>query len=284
MARGRIISKTLSTSRKRAALHQAVPDLAEFCQQLYPLLVVHADDFGRLSGDPFTVKHAIDPTSPRPEADFDRGLNALHGVGLLVRYVADDRSVIQIWNFDQHQSNIHKRTKSSFPEPPDSVLSGVPEVSGTLPETSGGPPEGKGREGKGTELNRTEGKRSAPAAPPAQSGSSRTTPLVGRRRGNAAFEGQRGLYVPQQLHQQFIQLRHHDGAEGELEAWYARVCEQWATGDRRHENPNPDMFRFWTDRFAEQWPASKPGHGAPDRANPAHAVAKQRYGGMEFGK
>ena len=80
-----MISKTLSTSQRRAALHQVVPDLAEFCQQLYPLLVSHADDFGRLPGDAFTVKHAIDPTSPRGLDEFERALAMLDQVGMAHR-------------------------------------------------------------------------------------------------------------------------------------------------------------------------------------------------------
>ncbi len=161
MARGRMISKTLSTSEKRASLHQIVPDLAEFCQQLYPLLVAHSDDFGRLQGDPFTVKHAIDPSSPRGLADFERGLKALDAVGLLTWYeLTGGRRYIQIAQFDQHQSGLHKRTTSSFPAPPSGV-------SGTFQEL---PTEEKGRELKGTEPNRKNGsaelKRSTPEPPP----------------------------------------------------------------------------------------------------------------------
>jgi len=112
-----MISRVLSTSKKRAALHQVVPGLAEFCQQLYPLLVAHADDFGRLSGDSFTVKHAVDPTSPRPLKDFESGLQALHEVGLVIRYESDGRQCLQITKFDPHQIGLHKRTSSDFPAP-----------------------------------------------------------------------------------------------------------------------------------------------------------------------
>ena len=51
MARGRMLSKSLSTSTKRARLHRVLGppcptcggSLAEFAQALYPLLVAHAD-------------------------------------------------------------------------------------------------------------------------------------------------------------------------------------------------------------------------------------------------
>ena len=143
MARGRMISKSLSTSERRAALHKLVPALAEFCQQLYPLLVAHADDFGRLSGDAFTVKHAIDPTSPRPLRDFERALLALHEVGLLICYEAAGHQLLEIANFEFHQLGLHKRTKSQYPGP-------IPGNSGKVPEIPG--------QEKRTELKRREQK------------------------------------------------------------------------------------------------------------------------------
>ena len=143
MARGRIISKSLSTSQKYAALYEVAPALAEFCQALFPLLVAHADDFGRLPGDPFTVKHMIMPTSPRVITEFAAGLTALDSVGLLAWYEADGRKFIQIMKFDDHQPGLHKRTRSQIPDPP--------MFTGCFPEIPS--------EGNRTELNRTEQKR-----------------------------------------------------------------------------------------------------------------------------
>ena len=108
MARGRMICKVLSTSQRRAALHQVVPELAEFCQQLYPLLVAHADDFGRLQGDAFTVKHAIDPTSPRGLEAFEHGLGALARVQLIQLYDVDGRRFISIVKFDEYQVGLRE--------------------------------------------------------------------------------------------------------------------------------------------------------------------------------
>lgn len=155
MARGRMISKSLSTSQKRAALHRIVPELAEFCQQLYPLLVAHADDFGRLSGDPFTVKHAIDPTSPRDIPDFEQALRALTEVGLIVWYpCAEDRWFIQVTQFEPHQAGLHKRTSSKFPEPPEKLpeFPGTPNslAKGTIAKFPEIPSELKRTELKGT--------------------------------------------------------------------------------------------------------------------------------------
>lgn len=142
MARGRMISKSLSTSEKRARLHDVAGRLAEFCQGLYPLMVVHTDDFGRHAGDPFTVKHVIDPTSRRSYDEFARALQHLHEVGLIVWYDCDGRKFFQITDFDPHQPGLHKRTKSKIPEPP--------AVSATFREI---PSEENGTE---QELKRTE--------------------------------------------------------------------------------------------------------------------------------
>jgi hypothetical protein len=136
MARGRMISKSLSTSSKYAALANHAGKLAEFCQALYPLLVSHADDFGRLAGDVFTVKFAVVPTSPRKESDVQAAIVALHASGLIEWYETEDGKCIQIHDFDRHQSGLHRRTESRFPG-----------SSGNFPEL---PSEEKGTKQKGT--------------------------------------------------------------------------------------------------------------------------------------
>jgi hypothetical protein len=153
MARGRMISKSLSTSRKFAELANIAGPLAEFCQLLFPLLVSHADDYGRLSGDAFTVKFQVFPISPRQVDDFETAIGYIAKAGLIDVYESNGDKFIQVSKFDEHQTGLHKRAASSkFPE---------------LPGTSGNPPEIPGQlkrielnrtEQKGTEPNRTEGK------------------------------------------------------------------------------------------------------------------------------
>lgn len=77
----------------------------------------------------------------------------------------------------------------------------------------------------------------------------RLAPIVTRRRPDAAWEGAKGLYVPQRKHSDFIALRDHAGAEKELLAWYQQVAESWSG------SPGADMMKFWTARFDEKWPA-----------------------------
>ena len=118
MARGRMVSKSLSTSQRFAALHDEIPRLAEFAQVLYMLLITHSDDYGRQAGDVFTVKHAVLPTSPRRIPAVESALSALHRVGLIAWYEADGRKWIQVVGADEHQGGLHKRTQSMVPAPP----------------------------------------------------------------------------------------------------------------------------------------------------------------------
>jgi hypothetical protein len=141
MARGRLILRSLGSSRKFSEARTVAGKLGEFAQTLYMLLVTTTDDYGRQAGDAFTVKHAVFPTSPRTEAEFDAALSALHSAGLVVRYDADGRQVLQIVEFGKGQPNLHKKSASHFPE-----------FSGEIREN---PSQLKGRELKRTELNST---------------------------------------------------------------------------------------------------------------------------------
>lgn len=140
-----MLSKTLGSSRKFAAVGKVA---GEFPQLLYALAVTHADDFGRQSGDAFTVKTRVFPSSLRAEDEFEAALVALEQGKLIIRYAADDETVMEILKFEEHQQGLHKRTSSKFPEPPP-----------TLPGGSGNPPgvpsELNLTEPKGTELNGT---------------------------------------------------------------------------------------------------------------------------------
>ena len=131
MARGRIISRTLGTSRKFAAL---TGRLGEFSAALFPLLVAWSDDFGRLEGDAFTVKHRVWPTSVRPEKDFQESLKILDRVGLIELYTVESQQFVVITAFDDHQYLNRKRTTSKFPDPPTFVeFPVVPNGAGASP-------------------------------------------------------------------------------------------------------------------------------------------------------
>lgn len=142
MARCRLISRTLGSSRKFAALRQQAGRLGEFAQALYPLLVANSDDHGRMAGDAFTVKLVVFPSSPRSEQDFHTALIALDAVRLISWYDVDGLQVIQVMDFDAHQPGLSKRTASKFPGIPVNFT----ETPSDLIRT---------RTGIGTEGNRT---------------------------------------------------------------------------------------------------------------------------------
>ena len=97
MARGRMISKSLGTSRKFAALSGP---LAEFSAALYPLIISHTDDFGRLEGDSFTIKHRVWPTAHRDEAEFQGALEQLRSVGLIKLYLVGEQQYGEVVGFE----------------------------------------------------------------------------------------------------------------------------------------------------------------------------------------
>jgi hypothetical protein len=136
-----MLSKSLGASRKFARCGAAA---GEFPQLLFSLLVPHADDFGRMTSDAFTVKHAVFPTSPRSEDEFEAGLVALERAKLIVRYPHNDAQVLQIVKFEEHQRGLSKRTKSDFPAPPGEIPE-IPHYSVEVPA-----------ELNGTELNGTQ--------------------------------------------------------------------------------------------------------------------------------
>lgn len=160
MARGRMISKSLGSSRRFHATLAVAGRLGEFAQLLFTLIVTNTDDHGRMPGDAFTVKHLVLPTSPRSLEAFGTALDALADVDLIKRYQVDGVIYLQVNDFDAHQVGLHKRRESRLPV--------FPDTTATYREL---PLQEKGTEGKGTEGNRkgTEGKLKAAAIPPSPS-------------------------------------------------------------------------------------------------------------------
>lgn len=148
VARGRLISRTLGSSRKFHRLIEHGGKLGEFSQCLFQLIIANTDDFGKLSGDAFTVKHLVLPSSKRPESDFDTALDLMDNVGLIERYAVDSVRYLRVCQFEVHQVNLHKRTSSLYPDP-------LPNdgISRNFPEH---PEQEKRIEGNGTELKRME--------------------------------------------------------------------------------------------------------------------------------
>ncbi len=153
MAEKRMLSKVISISEKVNLL----PDV--FDMLLFTWMIPHTDDFGRMAGSPAKIKALVVPMLDKGIADVARSLDVLADAGLILIYEAEGDRVIQVVNFEKHQSGLHKRTKPKFPAPPEDV----PGNSGNRQEF---PLEGKGREEKGTEEKGREGEgNGTPALP-----------------------------------------------------------------------------------------------------------------------
>jgi len=142
MAQRRMISKSLGSSRKFHAVRLKCGKLGDFAQALFPLIVVSCDDFGRLEGDAFAVKHKVFPISPYSEEEFETVLQGMNEVGLIRLYYAGPDRFLEVVNFDREQPGLHKRTKSECPLPAEE-----PADFGKFPE------EEKRTELKGTQPN-----------------------------------------------------------------------------------------------------------------------------------
>lgn len=160
---------------KRRSLHTKislsldVEGMSEWAQLLWDRVIVHADDFGRLPGEPAVVKALCKPLSLRPVGDFATALGEMARAGLILRYRAGGHIYIQVVKWDEHQEGLHKRTKSDFPEVPSDLTSicdefrEVPGSSGNLPEV---PASCARAERKRNETKGREGNAREDAAPP----------------------------------------------------------------------------------------------------------------------
>lgn len=226
-----MISKSLSTSRRYAQLYEDAGPLGEFAQALFPLLIAHVDDFGRMSGDTFTVKHLCHPTSPRPLSDFEAALDAMVRVNLIVRSTDNLVQRIQVVQFEEHQVGLHKRTESKFPE---------------IPGNSGGFPL------KRTELKGTEGKGSEEKAASGTSAPRQQTSIIGKNvHLTHAFCDHGFAYcVPVSLHHKLAsQLAPRFKGDPDLSGqalrdWYPTVTDKLVDGFVMG-----DAFAFWQRQF-----------------------------------
>jgi hypothetical protein len=132
MAEKRMICKSISVSEDVNFL----PDI--FDMLLFTWMIPHSDDFGRLPGSPAKVKAIVVPMLDKSVKEIEDSLQRLQGSSLINWYEISGEKFIQLITFEKHQSGLHKRTKSKYPE--------FPRDSRNFPEI---PLEGKGTEQKG---------------------------------------------------------------------------------------------------------------------------------------
>lgn len=146
MANRRMLSKTISTSRK-------VNLVSDFAKLLFTWIIPHTDDFGRIDGNPEIVKALVMPLNKSGVDEIEAALVEIAQAGLIDWYITEGQSVIQVIQFEEFQSNLHKRTESRFLDKNEYSIDLLanPRISQNL--------RPKGTELKGTELKGREQNR-----------------------------------------------------------------------------------------------------------------------------
>lgn len=96
-------------------------EYGEFAQLLFILMILSADDYGRLSGNMRILKLRTYAGSERSLLDFTKALKLMKDEEMIIWDEA--KEVIQIRNWDKYQSIGHRRKKSEFPD----IASGMVE-------------------------------------------------------------------------------------------------------------------------------------------------------------
>lgn len=183
MASRRMLSKSISVSKQ-------VNSLSLFSSCFFTWTIPHADDFGRISGDPDVLRATVlpmmktvplYPDGPTAEITPDLIRMAIAEIAhakLWVYYEADNEPWIAFPKWEDHQGNLHKRTKSKIPEPPkhSGKLPEIPGTSGrdyekkTDSDLNSGKfretPGNSGSHARGRELNLTKEKGTQPPPTP----------------------------------------------------------------------------------------------------------------------
>ena len=122
-----MISKSISVSKQ-------VNGLSMGAKLLFTWMIPHCDDWGRMSGDPEVVKAIVLPMDNdySPEL-IDSYLWEMVKAKLIVRYLHDGEQYLCFPKWEEHQTGLHKRTDSKFPEP-NSNIQEVPGSSRKFPE------------------------------------------------------------------------------------------------------------------------------------------------------
>lgn len=96
----------------------------------------HADDHGRCLDEPRLIKAAVHPLRDEMCADtVERHLQVLAARGLIVRYEAQGRRVIQVRSWEEHQK-VEKRRDSRFLPPPCEQEPAVMRLVETVPSVA----------------------------------------------------------------------------------------------------------------------------------------------------
>lgn len=131
MANRRMISKTISTSKKLSRI-------SLLAKVIYTWLIPHTDDFGRMDGDVESIKAIVIPREKVSMGELQKALDELKKHELLHFYEIEGETYCEVINFDDHQTFKSDRPRRSlYPSPNGSRRNS--EDSNRKPEDSNVP-------------------------------------------------------------------------------------------------------------------------------------------------
>lgn len=141
MAQRRMISKSISTSRKLAV---ATP----FTALLFTWLVPHCDDGGNMNRDAHTVKMKVVPGRPETIPEVEEALKEMEKLALIDIYEEDGEQYLHIIHWGDHQTLRLDRATWEFPMYPNKEPSGNHSETTRQPKGASLASEGKISKGK----------------------------------------------------------------------------------------------------------------------------------------
>ena len=149
MATRRMISKSISTSKKLAKLDDA-------SALIFTWLQAHTDDYGCMDGDAATVKAKVVPMRDYSNEQVAMCLKRMQEVGLIELYKVEDEDLLRVIAFEKHQTFRSDRPRrSEYPKPPSIATDTI-----DIPMTPKRQPKGGKRQRKLSEVKLSEVKLS----------------------------------------------------------------------------------------------------------------------------
>ena len=110
MANRRMISKSISTSRKLAKA-------SAYSSLLFTWLIPHCDDSGNMDAEPAIVRGTVMPLRPESIEDTEKALLELELLGLVKMYQINEEKFLHINKWEDHQTLRTDRLDLRFPKP-----------------------------------------------------------------------------------------------------------------------------------------------------------------------
>ena len=127
MAEKRMVAKKITESKQITLLK------TPWAKLMFTWMIPHADDYGRLHGEPEMIKAKIFPREHKSLQKIKEWRDELEKVGLIKIYTVDNQEYIQLINFSKYQTfKTDRPKKKEYPEIPNGnqrIPNGRPKLS-----------------------------------------------------------------------------------------------------------------------------------------------------------